>query len=112
MSSTNSNTKKIASNIVFLIAMFLSVNSANINFSNSAFADDAAATTDTASINETQKQIFGEAKRAASEDQNTRNSLLMIAGVLCVVGFAMYLAFKSDDGEKKQTFARTPKKDF
>ena len=111
MSNTPHSAKKLVTTIAFLFAMFLTVNNSNFEFATNTFADEQSAV-DTVSINETQKQIFGEAKRAAGEDKNTRNSLLMIAGVLCVVGFAMYLAFKGDDGEKKQTFARTPKKEF
>jgi putative exporter of polyketide antibiotics len=88
--------------------MFLSIGS-NINsFINSVSAQQ---TTDTVSLNETQKQLFSEAKKAAG-DKNTFISLAMIGAVLLVVAFAMWLAFRNDGAEKKQTFARTPKKDF
>ena len=77
-------------------------------YSNVAHAQDNA----NAGLNETQKQVLQQAKEYSSEDKNTITSLLMIAAVLCVVGFAMYLAFKSDGSEKKRNFARTPKKEF
>ena len=76
--------------------------------SNIAIAQDPA----NAGLNETQKQVLHEAKEYSSEDKNTITSVLMIVAVLCVVGFAMYLAFKSDGSEKKRNFARTPKKEF
>jgi putative exporter of polyketide antibiotics len=102
------SSKKLFSLCVFFMVMLLSIGSKITNFIGSISAQQ---TTDTVSLNETQKQLFSEAKKAAG-DKNTFISLAMIGAVLLVVAFAMWLAFRNDGTEKKQTFARTPKKDF
>jgi len=100
--------KKAVAGFLLLTLCVINIGNAG-SFIASANAQEQA--TDT-TLNETQKLIFTEAKKAANEDKNTRNSLIMIGLVLCVVAFAMYLAFRNDESDKKQTFARTPKKDF
>jgi len=112
MSNTKFSAKNLITKLVFVIAMFIVFDNNQIKVSTVALAQEQAKATDTVAINETQKNLFGEAKRVSNDDKNTRNSILMIVGVLCLVGFAMFLAFKNDDGEKKKTFTRTPKKDF
>ena len=112
MSNTKFSAKNLITKLVFVIAMFIVFDNNQIKVSTVALAQEQAKATDTVAINETQKNLFGEAKRVSNDDKNTRNSILMIVGVLCLVGFAMFLAFRNDDGEKKKTFTRTPKKDF
>jgi hypothetical protein len=112
MSNTKFSAKNLITKLVFVIAMFIVFDNNEIKVSTVAHAQEQAKASDTVAINETQKNLFGEAKRVSNDDKNTRNSILMIVGVLCLVGFAMFLAFKNDDGEKKKTFTRTPKKDF
>jgi len=112
MSNTKFSAKNLITKLVFVIAMFIVFDNNQIKVSTVALAQEQVKASDTVAINETQKNLFGEAKRVSNDDKNTRNSILMIVGVLCLVGFAMFLAFKNDDGEKKKTFTRTPKKDF
>ena len=112
MSNTKFSAKNLITKLVFVIAMFIVFDNNEIKVSTVAHAQEQAKASDTVAINETQKNLFGEAKRVSNDDKNTRNSIFMIVGVLCLVGFAMFLAFKNDDGEKKKTFTRTPKKDF
>jgi hypothetical protein len=47
--------------------------------------------------NEAMKGIFKEAKK----DNSNFTSILMITGVICIVGVAMYLGFKGDESEKR-----------
>ena len=101
-----------ANRIVFGKKILLTELGIQVHAELEVLAQEQANASDTVAINETQKNLFGEAKRVSNDDKNTRNSILMIVGVLCLVGFAMFLAFKNDDGEKKKTFTRTPKKDF
>lgn len=71
---------------------------------------EQAASNDTSSLNSAQKSVFGELKKAASENKNTKQSLLMIALVIAVVLLAMFLAFRGGEESKTQSFTRTPKK--
>lgn len=103
-----SYTKKFTTALVFLFTLLAGYSSKGIEIISSAVAQEATNT----GLNETQKQVFQEARQISSEDKNTLTSILMIVAVLLVVALAMYLAFKNDGSEKKRTFARTPKKDF
>ncbi len=65
---------------------------------------------DTASLNAAQKSVLLELKKAANENKNTKQSLMMIGMVVLVVVVAMVLAFKGGSENKSQAFTRTPKK--
>lgn len=74
-------------------------------------AQEATQDTSVAGLNKSQKSVFVELKKAASDDKNTIQSVIMIGLVLLVVAIAMYLAFRgSPEDSKPGNFARTPKK--
>lgn len=73
-------------------------------------AQDQVSNADTSALNSAQKSVFTELKKAAGEDKNTKQSLLMIALVIGVVLLAMWLAFRGGKDTKPQAFTRTPKK--
>lgn len=102
------HTKKLTLLLVFIFSLLasFSVNSVEL------ISTSVAQGTNKENLNETQKQIFQEARKLSSEDKNTLTSILMIVAVLLVVALAMYLAFKKDGSSKKRSFARTPKKEY
>lgn len=74
-------------------------------------AQEANQDTSSTGLNKSQKSVFVELKKAASDDKNTIQSIIMIGLVLLVVGIAMYLAFRgSPEDAKPGNYARTPKK--
>lgn len=101
-------TKKFSQILLFLFCLLASFSSQGIEIINRVAAQDANNT----GLNETQKQLFQEARQISSKDKNTLTSILMIVAVLLIVALAMYLSFRKDDSENKRSFARTPKKDF
>lgn len=82
----------------------------NSGFTSKVNAQEQVSNEDTTVLNSAQKSVFTELKKAAGENKNTKQSLLMIALVIGVVLLAMWLAFRGGDDTKPQAFSRTPKK--
>lgn len=101
--------------ISFLLAILLGVSGVETKLTNKAVAQEEVAAqnqeADTASLNAAQKSVLFELKKAANENKNTKQSLLMIGMVVLVVVIAMVMAFKGgNDENKSRAFTRTPKK--
>lgn len=101
-------TKKFSQILLFLFCLLASFSSQGIEIINRVAAQDANNT----GLNETQKQLFQEARQISSKDKNTLTSILMIVAVLLIVALAMYLSFRKDDSENKRSFAVRLKKIF
>jgi hypothetical protein len=67
MSNTKFSAKNFITKLVFVIAMFIVFDNNQIKVSTVALAQEQAKATDTVAINETQKNLFGEAKRVSND---------------------------------------------
>jgi hypothetical protein len=106
---TNVFLKSILFLVFFAFTNVISFDSKS-GFVKSVVAQDQVSTEDTTALNSAQKSVFTELKKAAGENKNTKQSLLMIALVIGVVLLAMWLAFRGGNESKPQAFSRTPKK--
>jgi type IV secretory pathway TrbL component len=93
--------------IAFISLFSLDKNTCIIGKAN---AQEQVSSEDSTLLNSAQKSVFTELKKAAGENKNTRQSLIMIALVIGVVLLAMWLAFRGGNDSKPQAFSRTPKK--
>jgi len=60
--------------------------------------------------NEASKTVLSELKKELNKEGSNLGTFLMIFAVLCIVGFAMYNSFKSDDKKKAKTSSPLPPK--
>lgn len=94
--SSNSQENKSFSTKIIGLLMFCFA-----QFQNTVYAQTDSVAVDSTAVKGA-KNVFGAMKKIAAKEDSTLLSILGIIAVVSVVGFAMYLSFKSKPGDEEK----------